>query len=153
MAHVLFVCTGNTCRSPMAEAILNSRGFSGVEARSAGIYAANGSDASAHTKQVLLEEGIEINHDSSMLTDELVDWATHILTMTNGHKSAILQQFANANGKTFTVKEYAHGQLNRDIIDPYGGPLALYKQTFLELNSDIEKIAAMIKDQPQKDDY
>lgn len=51
MKRILFVCTGNTCRSPMAEAILKSKKIDGLEVKSAGIYAATGSEASAHAKK------------------------------------------------------------------------------------------------------
>ncbi len=64
MKRVLFVCTGNTCRSPMAEALLRHYGEGKFEVQSAGVFAYPGSDASVHAKEALAEKGIAIDHAS-----------------------------------------------------------------------------------------
>ncbi|MEN8702014.1 low molecular weight protein arginine phosphatase [Bacillus infantis] len=144
MRRVLFVCTGNTCRSPMAEAILKSRELRGIEVKSAGVFAANGGQASAHAKQVLEEQGINHVHTSSALTAELVEWADVILTMTSGHKWNVVSMFEGAESKTFTLTEFA-GEQGGEIPDPFGGSLEIYRQTFNELKKHIEKIIIKIE--------
>jgi protein arginine phosphatase len=139
MVRVLFVCTGNTCRSPMAEAILKSKQLPNVEVRSAGVYAMDGADASMHAKDVLTENQIAHQHSSKFLTQEDIDWATYILTMTSSHRDAILHNFPTANGKTFPLKEFA-GEGFQDVLDPYGGNKQVYQDTFLDLQKTIEKI-------------
>ncbi|WP_160724194.1 low molecular weight protein arginine phosphatase [Bacillus sp. USDA818B3_A] len=139
MQHVLFVCTGNTCRSPMAEAILKNKKPGEVEVMSAGIYAANGSEASTHAKQVLDDKQISHNHRSQMLTAAAVEWADLILTMTSSHKFAIQQQFPHAVMKVFTLKEYTGEPGSQDVVDPYGGSLEMYQETYRELEELINK--------------
>jgi protein arginine phosphatase len=145
LQRILFVCTGNTCRSPMAEAILKNKDMDAVEVRSAGIYAANGSEASAHAKKVLENNGIVHNHRSSLLTRTEVEWADLILTMTSSHKMAILQQHPHVGQKVFTLKEYSGEGFNSDVVDPYGGSLAMYEATFRELNGLIDKAIGKLK--------
>lgn len=140
MTRVLFVCTGNTCRSPMAEAILKSKNIPGLEVKSAGIYAFDGSDASENTKKVLEEQGLLNNHQASLLNELLVDWTHYILTMTKSHKEVIVSTFPNAADKTFTLKEFAGASGDQDIIDPFGGPIELYRSTFNEMTEMITKI-------------
>ncbi|WP_419954991.1 low molecular weight protein arginine phosphatase [Neobacillus niacini] len=139
MKRILFVCTGNTCRSPMAEAILKSKKINGLEVKSAGIYAATGSEASAHAKKVLEANHIEHNHLSNMLTLESVHWADWVLTMTGSHKNAILQQYPETAGKVFTLKEFTGEKYDVDVVDPFGGSVAIYEETYQELEKLITK--------------
>jgi protein arginine phosphatase len=145
LRRILFVCTGNTCRSPMAEAILKSKKIDGLEVESAGIYAATGSEASAHAKKVLDDHHIEHNHSSTMLSRDSVQWADLILTMTGSHKNAILQQYPDSAGKVFTLKEFTGEKYAVDVVDPFGGNLAIYQETFQELDKLIKQAIEKIQ--------
>lgn len=140
MKRILFVCTGNTCRSPMAEAALRHHGKAVFEVKSAGVFADAGSDASAHAKTALQEKGIEINHTSQQLTEELLEWADVVLTMTRGHKQTIAQYYPGLENKVYTLYEYTE-RINRDISDPYGGSLEVYRKTLNELNELLQRFA------------
>ncbi|BBI36238.1 low molecular weight protein arginine phosphatase [Cohnella abietis] len=110
MNRVLIVCTGNTCRSPMAEAMLKDlaeRSGKPIEIRSAGVATANGLPISSHAAVTLRKRNLALPGASTMLSADEVVWANLILTMTAGHKRAILQRFPEALSKTFTLKEYA----------------------------------------------
>ncbi|MBS4190080.1 low molecular weight protein arginine phosphatase [Bacillus sp. FJAT-49705] len=140
MTHILFVCTGNTCRSPMAEAILKSKNIPRVEVKSAGVYAFDGNDASVNTRRALEEQGLALNHRAALLNESLVNWTTFILTMTRSHKEAVISMFPSAAVKTFTLKEFAGKSGNCDIIDPFGGSIEIYRNTFKDLNETISDI-------------
>lgn len=123
----------------MAEAILKHKNIDGIEVRSAGIYAATGSEASAHAQKVLKLNQISHQHNSSQLDKAAVDWADLILTMTASHKGAILQQYRDSSGKVFTLKEFTGETFDSDVVDPFGGSLAIYQQTYRELEKLIDK--------------
>lgn len=147
MVRVLFVCTGNTCRSPMAEAILRDKNIEGVEVKSAGVYASHGQEASLHAKKVLEENHISFIHQSKPLSPEMLDWATYIFTMTEGHKSALVNTYPRVMDKTFTLKEFVNDdKYDRDIMDPFGGSKEIYQMTFNELQALIDELVKKLKE-------
>ncbi|WP_438447504.1 low molecular weight protein arginine phosphatase [Gorillibacterium sp. sgz5001074] len=109
--RILFVCTGNTCRSPMAEGLCRSmaeREGLEVEVRSAGVSAVDGAAVSRHTGDILREKGASGGvTSSSSLKPETVRWADLILTMTMSHKRMLLERHPEAVDKVHTLLEYA----------------------------------------------
>lgn len=132
--RILFVCTGNTCRSSMAAALAETlRGELppgvDIEIFSAGTAAMRGMPASAHAVAVLAESGIDLSHHrATPLSRELVQQADLVLTMTRHHRQQVLALCPEATGRVFTLAEYAAGQ-DVDVPDPFGGDREIYRQT------------------------
>ncbi|MCA0971032.1 low molecular weight protein arginine phosphatase [Halobacillus litoralis] len=103
--NILFVCTGNTCRSPMAEAILKSK-WPEDQVRSAGVFAGENQLMATHSEMVLEEKGFSLNHKTSQIKEDLLEWADLVLTMTDRHKQTLTLQFPKHEDKYFTLKEY-----------------------------------------------
>jgi len=113
--RILFVCTGNTCRSPMAEGLFRliaEREGLDVDVRSAGVAAMDGFPISGHAADILKEKGFTDTMRSSALTAERVEWSDLILTMTAAHKQIVIQRFPDAADKVFTLKEFAEDDQN-----------------------------------------
>jgi len=126
----------------MAEAILKSRNLEEIEVKSAGLFAMPGSPISQNAKSVLNEQNIDFVHTAQIVSLEDLKWANLILTMTTGHKEALLQNFPQMADKTFTLKEYVRNNNDLDVFDPFGGDISTYRDTLRELSGlmdDLEK--------------
>ena len=126
MKTILFVCTGNVCRSPMAEGIFRqaAQGRGEYQVLSAGLGAAEGAPPSAYAVQAAKELGIDISGlRSRMLTADLIEQADYIFGMTHSHIDTVMALYPQAAEKTFLLREFDETlhSFEKDISDPIGG--------------------------------
>src|SRR5216117_3282459 len=137
--RILFVCTGNICRSPLAAALLQralaQRGIDGLEVASAGTGAWDGAPVSEGAYLVGLERGLDLSaHRARLLTRELVEDADLILTMARHHRARVDE--LGGEGHVFVLGEYAGREGDEaEVSDPFGGDLDVYRDTCVELEA------------------
>lgn len=142
--RLLFVCTGNTCRSPLAEVLARreaiERGLSDVEVASAGTSAWEGAPASDGALLVALERNLDLStHRAQQLTRDLVDGADVILAMGPHHLERA--EALGGAGKAHLLTAYAAGGgAGQPISDPFGGDLDAYRETAAELQREIRRV-------------
>jgi protein-tyrosine-phosphatase len=138
MPAVLFVCTGNICRSPMAVGLFKrlirpEKNRTEWRIESTGTWAVEGMPPSQNGQIALQAMGLDISgHRSQPLTGELLEEFDLILTMEAGHKEAIQVEFPQVAGRVYMLSEVVGER--RDIADPIGGPLEEYEETARELD-------------------
>lgn len=129
---LLFICTGNTCRSPMAEGLARSMFGESVQVSSAGMEAWEGEEASSYALEVLKEQGVDLSgHRSRRIRAELLSGADWIIPMTQAQEEVLKRLFPQYADKIRYLGDW--GDKKRNIHDPWQGSLDVYRQTAQEI--------------------
>lgn len=144
MVKIIFVCTGNTCRSPMAE-VLAKETFAkyqiDAQISSRGISVYCPVEASENAIKAVERYGLDLTkHLARPISATDLEDADLVLTMTEGHKMALLHTCQDCGANLYTIKEFATGRPG-DVSDPFGQPLMVYEICAAELKTYIERIA------------
>lgn len=154
MPKILFVCTGNLCRSPMAEVLLRHRlvqeGLGSWRVESAGTWAQNDQPASGYAVQVMAERGLDLHtHRSKPIDRQMIQEADLVLVMTRHHAEALRSEFPDFRNKVWLLSQM-DGNRICDVNDPYGGSLIEYQYCAAELEnliqSGLTRMRALVED-------
>ena len=143
ISNILFVCTGNICRSPFAQGLftklVNQHRYKDFHADSAGLIALPGNSATYLAQKVAAEHGVDLTaHRAKLVSEELVRWSDLILVMEKSQKNILLTNFPEASDKTFLLRRFARfGSRSRGIADPYGLRFDAYRFCFLDIEDSV----------------
>lgn len=141
MKSIIFICTANRCRSPMAMGLFREKVKEGPgdwKIGSAGTWAVAGEPAMSYVQKQLLQKGIDIReHRSAQVTEELLSQYNLILTMERGQKEGLRIEFPSMAGRIYLLSEMIGQKF--DIPDPVGGPPAEYEATLREIDQLLSK--------------
>ncbi|MEO1526463.1 MAG: L-threonylcarbamoyladenylate synthase [Planctomycetota bacterium] len=145
---IVMVCTGNTCRSPMAETLMREMlreklgREDAVRVLSAGVAAHNGSSASQQSIEVMGEHQLDLTgHSSQLLGDDVMNVADLVLTMTRSHRAAILAAWPEMHDRVFTLRHDGG-----DISDPIGMPIEAYRECATQMSQELEQWMQRLED-------
>jgi protein-tyrosine-phosphatase len=142
-ANILFVCTGNICRSPFAQALfiklVTQKRLRGIAVESAGLLALPGNSATYMAQRVAREFGVDLaGHKAKTISKALVTWSSLILVMEKSHQDTLVTDFPEAEGKTRLIRHFArYGSKRRGIADPYGLKYEAYRFCFLDIEDAV----------------
>ena len=151
--NILFICSGNICRSPLAEAVLRDRvarqsPAPAIRVQSAGTGATPGLPLAVAMEMILQEQGISSQHSSQRLNRDLMDWADLLFAMTRDQKALLLTQSAHLQPKLFTLKEFVGDWQHPDINDPYGSDLNSYRHCATEISAACDRLLQRLQQNP-----
>ena len=151
---ILFICTGNSCRSIMAEGLMKNAlkklGKDNIKVSSAGVNAIDGFHPTRETIEAMKREGVDVSGSQSRsLTDEMIRDSDLILVMASHHMDDIIKRVPQAASKTHILKQYGHQDdscacEDLDISDPIGKPMEVYEYTLGEIKREVNRIAELL---------
>jgi len=152
---IMFVCTGNICRSAMADWLLKERlkeNKQDIQVYSCGIQAYTGESATNYSIQTLKKHGIDgKKHRATNVKDSCIKECDLILCATINHKMALIRMYPEKQDKIYTMKEYAFPEEKEDldIADPWGYDLQTYENCFIQIEKCVTEIIERIKNNKQ----
>lgn len=152
IANILFVCTGNICRSPFAQGLftksVSQKGSKDPTAESAGLLALPGNSATYMAQRVAAEYGVDLSeHKAKSVSKDLVARPDLILVMEKSHEDTLLANFPEATGKALLIRHFARfGSKSRGIADPYGLEYDAYRFCFLDIEDAVSGLIEFLSE-------
>jgi len=145
--NILFLCTGNICRSPFAEGLLKNivaeKGLKNIAVDSAGLLALPGNAATPLAQQAAEEFGVDLaDHRAKSVSEDLLVWSDLVLVMEKPQEETLLSAIPDAAGKLLLLRHFGrHGSRRRAIADPYGLQYEAYRFCFLDIEDAVSGLA------------